>query len=592
MDHSMITLSLPGSKSITNRALLLAALSNKTTTLHNVLLSDDTTHMMNALKKCGIRIIRKGSSVNISGKFAITGKKLSFFCGNSGTTLRFLLATLATFKGDFTLTGDARMEERPIKDLVESLRQLGATIEYLKQEGFPPIRITKAIDGGKCTVNGSISSQYLSGIMMAAPLAPNDVHITITGKLISQPYVAMTSALMQQFGVSITRDKSETIVIAKKQRYKGPTNYIIEADASSASYFWGLGVLARTSIVVENIQPQSLQGDVIFKELCEKLSQHTLNEQIDCSDFPDTAMTLALLCAVTPGTWKLTGLESLRVKECDRLAALEAELQKIGVAVTATKSSLSITGKLPSVLIEQNKKRQIHVETYNDHRMAMCFGMLGVILPFIKVKNPACVQKTFPTFWKKLESVSKKIAERNVVLIGMRGSGKSEIGKSLAKILTRTFIDIDHEITKKIKMPIADFVVKKGWPAFRAIEKKVTAVVAKKRNCVISCGGGTVVDSDNATNLRRQGLIVYLRCSLAELTRRLSQSSNAHRPTLTQDGNSITDELSTVFATREPIYSATQDCDFDTSDNTGDMKLDIERKTKSIATLVRTCGIK
>lgn len=575
MAHSMITLSLPGSKSITNRALLLAALSNKTTTLYNVLLSDDTKYMMAALKKCGVKIKRTGSTVKVSGTISVTGKKLNFFCGNSGTTLRFILATLATYEGDFTLTGDTRMQERPIKDLVESLRQLGAKVEYTNREGYPPVRITKALIGGHCKVSGEVSSQYLSGIMMAAAFAKNKVAIEITGELVSKPYVDMTAQMIKEF-----------------DKHTAPSRYQIEADASSASYFWGLGVLTQTHIEIENIPQKSLQGDVFFKELCGKFKQNQLPKKIDCSDFPDTAMTLAMLCAVTPGTYTLTGLQSLRVKECNRLAALEKELNKIGVTAESTKSSLTIIGRSPSVLIEQNKKKIILIETYNDHRVAMCFGMLGAILPYIKVKNPECVKKTFPAFWKVLNRVTKKIAARNVVLVGMRGSGKTEVGKSLATILKRPFIDIDQEITKFIKKPISEFVNQNGWSAFRAIEKKITANVAKKRNAVISCGGGTIIDSDNALHLKVNGLVAYLSCSLQELTRRLSRASNLHRPKLTQHSKSITDELSELVATREPIYRAAANLIFDSSENSGSMARDIITKAKRLATLVRTCGIK
>lgn len=577
----MITLAVPGSKSIVNRALIAASLAKGRTFLTNALESDDTEYMQQALRNCGVKIEKKSDRVKITGGTLHPSKK-PLFCGNAGTAVRFLTALLATQPFPSLITGNTRMQRRPIQDLLDALTQLGAEAVSLRGNGAPPIKVKGPMRGGSCILRGSTSSQFLSGLLLAAPLAEHDLTIHIKGDLVSKPYIDMTIELMGRFGVPIRRNGYKKFFIPARSCYKG-IQYAIEGDASSASYFWGIARLTGEEIKITNIPKNSKQADLKFLKAVEKLKRFSLLNShrsrdlvtFNCKNYPDAAMTLAVSCAFHKGKFRLTGLANLRVKECDRLAALKTELSKIGARVKEELDGLLIFG-------DPENLHGATIETYDDHRMAMCFGMASVVLPGIKIKNPGCVRKTYPTFWKDLEKIKKQLRAKNIILTGMRGSGKTELGKLLAKKLKRRFIDCDEEIVRQAKMAIPHIVERFGWRDFRKWEQQIVKKISRVKHAVIATGGGTLMRKTNERMLKQNGKIILLHCSLSVLEKRLAGKTD--RPSLTQKKN-FRDELATVFLKRKTRYAEVADAVIDASSN------DLAQKAKKILATIRWWGI-
>lgn len=563
-------LNVPGSKSITNRALICAALARssgkRASIIKNALFSDDTTRMIESLRALGVKILRRENSLKVSGiKLHKPAKKL--FCKNAGTAVRFLTAVLATQNFESVIDGDTRMRQRPQEDLIEALRQLGANIEA--KRNCVPLKIKapgKSLSGGsqksfggKCTLAGNVSSQFLSGLLIAAPLAQKDVEINILGDLVSKPYVDLTISVLEKFGIRVARNGYKTFRIKAGQNFK-PCVFEVEGDASSASYFWGISALTDSEINIKNVPQDSAQADILSKDLIEKMrgekSEIYLKPlgKIDCKNLPDSAMTLAVLAACAKGKTELRGLSNLREKECDRLAALTCELKKIGCNVKELKDGLVITG-------DPEKLHGAQIETYNDHRMAMCFGMLSVVLPGIKITNPGCVKKTYPNFWKDLARVKKYLSSKNIVLTGMRGTGKSLIGSQLASKLGRKFIDTDKFIETSAKMTISKIVEKFGWKHFRKLEKRAAKKLSTVKDAVISTGGGMIIPRDNEKLFRKNGHIILLDCEPKTLQKRLKEEKN--RPSLT--GTNFLQELSGVYKKRRERYKNSADFILDVS---------------------------
>jgi 3-phosphoshikimate 1-carboxyvinyltransferase len=405
---------VPGSKSYTNRALTIAAVADGTSTLRDVLISDDTRVARAALERLGIQVTHDDGVFTVhglGGQFSDPGTPL--FLGNSGTATRFLTAmmTLAGFPS--TITGNERMQERPIADLLTALAQLGADVSSERDNGCPPVRIgATRLQGGRATVSGAISSQFLSALLMAAPYARHDVVLEVQDTLVSVPYVDLTLDIMARFGVEVAHDDYRLFRIPGRQVYAA-RDYAIEGDASSASYFWGLAALLGQTMCVTNVPPDSVQGDTRFLQVLERMGctvsrrqgWHVAGPQqlrplgdIDLNALPDAAMTVAVLAAFCQGETRLCNIANLRVKETDRLRALATELRKIGAAVTELPDGLHIDGN-PAAL------HGAEIDTYDDHRMAMCFGMAGARLPGIRIREPDCVAKTYPSFWDDLRHI-------------------------------------------------------------------------------------------------------------------------------------------------------------------------------------------
>ena len=420
-------ISLPGSKSISNRILLLAALAEGVTYIRGLLASDDVTRMLEALKTLGVSIVQIDKNdyevEGIGGRFPLSFpvNEANLFLGNAGTALRPLTAVLALAQGCYRLSGVSRMHERPIGDLVDALRQLGADITYLGEEGFPPLQIRPAnIHANAITVKGDVSSQFLTGLLMALPLSGSveDEMLTITviGELISRPYIELTIALMARFGVRVEREEWGHFALHPGQRYRSPGNIFVEGDASSASYFLAAGAIGTGPVRVEGLGLGSLQGDVHFAEALEKMGARirwgdnwieTRGPEagclraidLDCNHIPDAAMTLAVAALFADGTTTLRNVASWRVKETDRLAAMAKELRKLGAAVEEGSDFLRITP--PPI---ESLRANAAIDTYDDHRMAMCFSLASFGVP-VRINDPECVTKTFPDYFEKFAGI-------------------------------------------------------------------------------------------------------------------------------------------------------------------------------------------
>ena len=409
---------LPGSKSITNRILLLSAIADGATTIIGPLFSDDTLHMIDALKKLQVDLTQKDNGdILIHGtRGNFKNKSAEIFLGNAGTAFRPLTAALSFSKGQYTLSGLPRMHERPIKDLVDALLQLNADITYLGQEGYPPLKIypSEIMINGPIKIRGDISSQFLTSLLMAMPLTKKEVVIEIEGDLISKPYIDITLNLMARFGIHVKKIDWKHFVIPGSSSYVSPGEIFVEGDASSASYFLAAGALAG-DIEVKGIGRNSIQGDVKFAEalvlmgadinILEASIQVTKVAalqaiNLDCNHIPDAAMTLAVLAIFAKGTTTLLNIGSWRVKETDRIKAMATELRKLGAAVTEGNDFIEIT---PPLKI----KEHVEIDTYDDHRMAMCFSLVSLRNIPITINDPACVNKTFPTYFEVLESIVK-----------------------------------------------------------------------------------------------------------------------------------------------------------------------------------------
>lgn len=402
--------SIPGSKSYTNRAMILAALSDKLVTIHNPLKSDDTLAMVSCLRSMGFAVDETSDSFIVDKRISNDLQKLIELNARlSGTTIRFILALACVIPGTKLLAGMEGLNKRPIKDLVEGLRQLGAQIEYTGIDGFPPLKITSSdLKPGAAKLNGDISSQYFTALMMIAPKI-GDVSIEVIGNQISKSYIDMTIDTMKQFGVGVVNDHYQRYTIAGGQTYN-LDEYTVEGDFSGAGYFFAIAALTKSTITLNNLNPSSKQGDRQFVEILKKMGNKVSSTDnsmtiagngvqpinIDMELCPDQAQTLAVLAAFAPGKTVMTGIRSLRVKETERVIAVQNELKKMGIRTEATNDSLTVYGGNP---------KPATIDTYGDHRMAMAFAVAGTKLPGMKINNPSVVDKTFPDFWKKLQNI-------------------------------------------------------------------------------------------------------------------------------------------------------------------------------------------
>lgn len=459
------TLRLPGSKSISNRVLLLSALSQGSTLLHDLLDSDDTRVMQQALREIGCGVHKFGTTVQVEGIGARTrNTSAKLFMGNAGTAIRPLTAVLAVLGGDYELSGVARMHERPIGDLVDALRQLGCQIDYLGQSGYPPLRIGQPTLSLKqpIRVRGDVSSQFLTALLIALPLvAEHDIVIEVIGELISRPYIEITLNLLARFGIEVRRQGWQRFVIEAGSRFRSPGELYVEADASSASYFVALGAIAEHSegcqaLRIEGVGTDSIQGDIRFVEAARMMGAKVVGgvnwmeisrEQwplraidLDCNHIPDAAMTLAIMALYAQGSSTLRNIASWRVKETDRLSAMACELRKLGASVEEGADFIRITPPA-----DRADWKAASIQTYDDHRMAMCFS-LAAFNPAqlgLRIQNPGCVAKTFPdyfeAFFSMVQTESKAIPV--ICVDGPSASGKGTLAAMLAQQLGYHLLD-------------------------------------------------------------------------------------------------------------------------------------------------------
>ncbi len=459
------SITLPGSKSISNRVLLLAALTQGRTTLHDVLDSDDTRVMLTALRALGCDIQQTGNTIVIDGLGGQPKhREARLFMGNAGTAIRPLTAALALMGGSYDLSGVPRMHERPIGDLVDALRQLGCRIGYTGQDGYPPLHIDQPdlkLDA-PIQVRGDVSSQFLTALLMALPLvARRDIVIDVVGELISRPYIEITLNLLARFGIAVKRDGWQRFTIPAGSQYRSPGTLFVEADASSASYFIALGAIAPASeghhgIRIEGLGADSIQGDIRFIEAAQMMGARVLSGpnwlevsrgswplkaiDLDCNHIPDAAMTLAVMALYAQGTTTLRNIASWRVKETDRIAAMACELRKLGATVAEGPDFIQVT---PPASAAHWRAASIH--TYDDHRIAMCFALAAFNpagLP-VRVENPQCVAKTFPDFFEALFSLVQADPARIPVICvdGPTASGKGTLAAQVASQLGYHLLD-------------------------------------------------------------------------------------------------------------------------------------------------------
>ena len=401
---------IPGSKSYTNRALIMAALTQGSVSLANPLYSEDTIAMINCLRVLGIQIITQPHRIIVEGDIrAIEEKNYHLFAHDSGTTARFLLALLCIVPGIKILQGTKRLNERPMSDLVEALRSLGAGIDYCSKEGELPVKIsTSRLSGSSVQLKSDLSSQFCSAVLLISPYISENFTVHIAGELISKSYVAMTLDCMQKWGVEV-RKSEEGNSFTLRRRYQ-KKHYIIEGDFSSASYFFAIAALTGSRITVENLNPASIQPDRQFLRILERMGNEVSYLEkgicvqgkqicpltINMQECPDQVMTLAVLAAFAEGTTTISGVRSLRMKETERVLALKSTLSRMGILTHDTHDTLTIHGSIPHAA---------QIETYEDHRMAMAFAVAGCYLPGITICQPDVVNKTFPAFWDILKGL-------------------------------------------------------------------------------------------------------------------------------------------------------------------------------------------
>ncbi len=418
------SINLPGSKSLSNRALLLAALANGTTKVTNLLDSDDVRHMLNALKHLGVKYTlsedKSVCEVEGLGRAFEWPNGLSLFLGNAGTAMRPLTAALClanpnSVPAEIVLTGEPRMKERPIKHLVDALLQAGADVQYLEQDGYPPIAIRNTgLKGSKVKIDGSVSSQFLTALLMASPMASADTEIEIIGELVSKPYIDITLNMMKIFGVDVENQNYERFVVKGNQQYQSPETFLVEGDASSASYFLAAGAI-KGCVKVTGVGKNSIQGDRLFADVLEKMGAkitwgddfiqaeqgELVGVDMDMNHIPDAAMTIATTALFAQGETVIRNIYNWRVKETDRLTAMATELRKVGATVEEGEDFIRVQP------LDLAQFQHAEIETYNDHRMAMCFALVALSNTPVTILDPKCTAKTFPTFFDEFSRISQ-----------------------------------------------------------------------------------------------------------------------------------------------------------------------------------------
>lgn len=407
---------IPGSKSLSNRILLLAALAEGTTTITNLLDSDDVKHMLNALTSLGVKhqLSADRRSCIVEGLNGALGRSdTPLFLGNAGTAMRPLCAALCLGQGTYELTGEPRMYERPIGDLVDALRVLGAQIDYLGDENFPPLKISASgLRGGEVSIKGNISSQFLTALLMAAPMAERDLCIRVDGELVSKPYIDITLHTMALFGVTVENNNYQSFVVRSGQKYRSPGDIMVEGDASSASYFLAAAAIAGGTVRVYGVGEDSVQGDKRFAEVLSAMGAKvtygpTYIEvarsgdlqaiDMDLNHIPDAAMTIATTALFATGKTAIRNIYNWRVKETDRLSAMATELRKVGADVIEGEDFIEI--------IPPTKLKHAAIDTYDDHRMAMCFSLVALSDTPVTINDPGCTRKTFPEYFELFKSI-------------------------------------------------------------------------------------------------------------------------------------------------------------------------------------------
>ncbi len=514
---------LPGSKSISNRTLLLAALARGTTEIRDLLASDDTDRMLDALGALGVQIDRIGPGTlrvqGSGGPFPVHAAEL--FLGNAGTAFRPLTAVLALSAGHYRLSGVPRMHERPIGDLVDGLRSLGADITYLERSGFPPLEIRPASisAGGRVRMRGDVSSQFLTALLMALPLTGTESTVEVVGELTSKPYVDLTIATMARFGVRVERKGWQSFTVPGGRGYASPGTVFVEGDASSASYFLAAGAIGGGPVRVEGVGRASIQGDVRFAEALRSLGARVESGDnwieargpasgklrvfdLDLNHIPDAAMTLAVVALFAEGTSRLRNIASWRVKETDRIAAMATELRKVGATVEEGADWLSVSPP-PACRL----KPFAVIDTYDDHRMAMCFSLIALGDVPIRINDPGCVAKTFPDYFERFANIARHAPV--IAIDGPSASGKGTVAQRVAQALGFHFLD-----SGALYRLVALKALHSGTPPD---EEASVARLAETLDVTFSAAGSVSLDGEPVGNALRSEEIGTLASRVAAL---------------------------------------------------------------------------
>ncbi|MGA0059563.1 MAG: 3-phosphoshikimate 1-carboxyvinyltransferase [Planctomycetota bacterium] len=535
-----LSVRMPGSKSIANRALVAACLADGTTRIHGATLCDDVLLLAQNLIRMGYRLRVDDDVIEVRGGVptAARADTITLDCGLGGTTLRFLVAVAAVTPGTFVLTGAPRLLERPIDDLVDALRALGADIE--SEAGHPPLRVRgRSLVGGDVEVGTERSSQFLTALLLVAPTFEDGLTVARRGTLASPGYVDMTCRVLEAFGVRVQTDGAQWTVPGVG--LTAPGDFTVEGDWSAAGAWLVLAARTGSRFHAENLDPDSTQSDRAMPDLVAALADPG-DVEIDASDTPDQVMNLAVLAALREGETRIRGAANLRLKESDRLAATTRELRKAGVDVEESADGLTVRG--PTRLLPAD------FACHGDHRIAMAMAVLGSLRSGSTLDTPDCVTKSYPSFFEDLAAAHAH--PRCVALVGMRGAGKSTLGRALAEALDLRFVDTDDAFLAA-HGPISSFVTAHGWDAFRDREAEVVAAsVAPGR--VVALGGGSVDRAATAGLVADRALVVWGRERRETLAARLAA---APRPALT--GLDPADEIATVLEHRDPIHARLSD---------------------------------
>lgn len=531
------TLTMPGSKSEANRLLILAALAGRPVTLRATAPGDDVQHMLRGLAQLGYGVSVSPSSpasitVSPRGANPITTGVLD--CGNAGTALRFLTSLAAITPGEWTLTGDPRMQQRPIGPLTAAWRTLGVDIH--DANGCPPVRLRGGQPrGGEVCLDASVSSQFASSLMLVGHALPHGLELRWQGSLVSADYAHWTVALLQRHGIRVTLNAAGASIAPGSLDF--PADITIPGDWSSMGVWTCLAFLTGSRIQADNLPNDGHQADARLDQL---LAQLHGNDPVilDARELPDQFLNLAAVAALRPARTLLRGDANLRTKECDRIAVMARELRKLGTVVSETHDSLQIDGG--------NRIRDAVIDPANDHRVAMAFALLGLLRPGITIADSYCVTKSYPNFFDDLESLHHN--RRCVAVIGMRGAGKSTFAAALAAATGSTWLDTDAEFVR-LHGDIGAFVASHGWERFRDLEASILAAsLAPGR--IVSTGGGAIERTTSRTRLQEHSLVVWLDTPLPLLQQRLAAAPA--RPSLT--GAPVNQELADVLARRLPTY--------------------------------------
>lgn len=541
-------LQLPGSKSHANRAIIVACLAPGTTIIEGATHCEDIDVMVKNLQQMGFHIdwVSSGGKevLRIVGGIPSNPQKdvKELWCENAGTTLRFLVSLASIVPGNWVITGNDHMRRRPIRDLTTALVSLG--VEISDTDGCPPLSIRGGTLSGKnVKLDAGKSSQFLTSLLLIAPLLPSGLTIEITGTLASGGYIELTKKVMEDFGVNVLQESNKFIV--QHSQYRSPAQYSIEGDWSAAGPWIALNAVSGSRITFANLHNNSSQADSAFPGVIAKLCNAEGDITIDCREIPDQVMNLSIVTAHREGKTRVIGAKNLRLKECDRLRVLREELTKIGIEITEHEDGVEICGKKHPSYGPKPGVQRVTLNPHDDHRMAMCFGIFGLLHHGITVANPECTKKSYSQFFSDLTAV--RTSSLPIVIVGMRGSGKSSLGRRLAKVLHLPHIDTDAVFEEKFG-PVRAFVNMHGWAEFRVKEEDIVAS-SLGASRVISLGGGAVMSPLTRERIKKKAIVIWLDARDEELVARIERSK---RPALTD--LPLKEEVQKLRAERTPMY--------------------------------------